>query len=142
MQAALESGSSGSLKGAGLNGQALMKILIVDDSESVRRTIRAFVSDLAEDLCEAADGVEAIAACRDRRPDWVLMDIQMGDMNGITVTRHVKAAFPETRVMIVTSFDDPHLREAATQAGASAYVTKDDLFEVRRILMESLPVTQ
>ena len=97
--------------------QALMKILIVDDSESVRRTIRAFVSDLAEDLCEAADGVEAIAACRDRRPDWVLMDIQMGDMNGITATRHLKAAFPETRVMIVTSFDDPHLREAATQAG-------------------------
>ena len=126
------------MKGAGLNGQALMKILIVDDSESVRRTIRAFVSDLAEDLCEAADGVEAIAACRDRRPDWVLMDIQMGDMNGITATRHLKAAFPETRVMIVTSFDDPHLREAATQAGASAYVTKDDLFEVRRILVESL----
>ena len=120
----------------------LMKILIVDDSEQVRRTIRAFVSDLAEELCEAADGVEAIVACRTRRPDWVLMDIQMGGMNGITATRHVKAAFPETRVMIVTSFDDPHLREAATQAGASAYVTKDDLFEVRRILMESLPVTR
>ncbi|PYS69126.1 MAG: DNA-binding response regulator [Acidobacteria bacterium] len=116
-----------------------MKILIVDDSEPVRRTIRSFVSDLAEDLREAANGDEAIVACRERRPDWVLMDIQMGDMNGITATRHVKAAFPETRIMIVTSFDDAHLREAATQAGAIAYVTKDDLLEVRRILMESLP---
>jgi CheY-like chemotaxis protein len=115
-----------------------MKILIVDDSESVRRTIRAFVSDLGEELCEAADGVEAIVACREHRPDWVLMDYQMGDMNGIAATRHVKAAFPETRVMIVTSFEDAHLREAATEAGANAYVNKNDLFEVRRILMESL----
>jgi DNA-binding NarL/FixJ family response regulator len=114
-----------------------MKILIVDDSESVRRTIRSFVTDLAEDLCEAANGVEAITACREHQPDWVLMDIQMGEMNGITATRHVKAAFPETRVMIVTSFDDRYLREAATEAGANAYVSKDDLFEVRRILMES-----
>ena len=96
------------------------------------------MSDLAQELCEAADGVEAILACRERQPDWVLMDIQMGDMNGITATRNVKAACPETRVMIVTSFDDVYLREAATQAGASAYVAKDDLFEVRRILMESL----
>jgi DNA-binding NarL/FixJ family response regulator len=112
-----------------------MKILIVDDSEPVRRTIRSFVSDLAEELCEAADGAEAIVACRERRPDWVLMDIQMGGMNGIAATRHLKAAFPETNVMIVTSFDDACLREAATEAGASAYVTKDDLFEVRRILM-------
>ena len=65
----------------------------------------------------------------------MLMDIQMGGMNGIAATRHMKAAFPETNVMIVTSFDDAYLREAATEAGASAYVTKDDLFEVRRILM-------
>ena len=114
-----------------------MKILIVDDNESVRRTISAFVSDLGAELCEAADGVEAIVSCREHRPDWILMDIQMGDMNGITATRHVKAAFPDTRIMIVTSFDDVYLREAATEAGASAYVTKDDLFEVRRILMES-----
>jgi CheY-like chemotaxis protein len=116
-----------------------MKILIVDDSESVRRTIRAFVSDLAEELCEAADGVEAIVACREHQPDWVLMDYQMGDMNGITATRHVKAALPETRVMIVTSFDDVHLREAATEAGASAYVNKNNLLEVRQILLNSLP---
>jgi two-component system, NarL family, response regulator DesR len=115
-----------------------MKILIVDDSEFVRRMIKSFVSDLAQELCEAADGEEAIVACRERRPDWVLMDIQMGEMNGIAATRHVKAACPETRVMIVTGFDDAHLREAATEAGASAYVTKDDLFQVRRILMESL----
>jgi two-component system response regulator HydG len=115
-----------------------MKILIVDDSESVRLTIRSFVSDLAQELWEAADGDAAIVACRERRPDWVLMDIQMGDMNGITATRHVKAAVPETKVMIVTGFNDAHLREAATEAGATAYVTKDDLFEVRRILMESL----
>ena len=112
-----------------------MKILIVDDSERVRRTIRSFVDDLAEELCEAADGLEAIVACRQHRPDWVLMDIQMGEMNGITATRQVKAASPKTNVMIVTSFDNADFRKAATEAGASAYVTKDDLFEVRRILI-------
>jgi DNA-binding NarL/FixJ family response regulator len=111
-----------------------MKLLIVDDSESMRRTIKSFVSDLAEALSEAADGVAAIVACRDRQPDWVLMDIEMGEMNGITATKHVKAAFPQTKVMIVTNFDDGEIRKAAKEAGACAYVTKDDLFEVRRIL--------
>ncbi len=93
------------------------------------------MSDLAEELFEATCGVEAIVACREQRPDWVLMDIQMGGMNGFTATRNVKAAAPETNVVIVSNFDDADLREAATEAGACAYVTKDDLFEVRRILM-------
>ena len=112
-----------------------MKILIVDDSEPVRRTIRSFVCDLADELSEAAGGLEAILACRERRPDWVLMDIHMGGMNGIAATRRVKEAFPAINVIIVTGFNDKALRQAATEAGASAYVTKDDLLEVRRILI-------
>lgn len=58
----------------------------------------------------------------------------MEDTNGIALTREVITAFPEARVVIISNYDDPELREATRSAGAHAYVTKDNLLEVPRIL--------
>ena len=111
-----------------------MKILIVDDSEQMRRAIRSLVGDLCEAAFEACDGAGALEACRACRPDWVLMDVRMVGMDGISATRLLKAAFPETNVLIMTSYDDPGVREAAAAAGAYAFVLKDDLLALRRLL--------
>ena len=111
-----------------------MKVLIVDDSEQMRRAIRNLVGDLVEEAFEACDGAEALEACRACRPDWVLMDVRMKGMDGISATRLLKSSFPEMNVLIMTSFDDPCVREAATAAGACAFVPKDDLLALRRIL--------
>ena len=111
-----------------------MRILIVDDSSEMRRTIRCLLGDLADDAFEAGDGSEALDACRACRPDWVLMDVRMAGLDGISATRLVRSAFPETKVLIMTSFDDPGVRAAAAAAGASAFVLKDDLLALRRIL--------
>ena len=102
----------------------------------MRKMIRKLVGDLTEGFAECADGAQALEAYRQYRPDWVLMDIKMEKMDGLMATRQIKAAFPEARIIIVTGYDEPKLREAANTAGASAYVHKENLLELRKILIQ------
>ena len=111
-----------------------MKLLIVEDSQKMREMIKSFVSSLAEQVFECIDGAEALKAYEQQQPDWVLMDIEMADVDGLTATRQIKNAWPEARIMIVTNYDDEGLREAAREAGASEYVLKPNLADLRRIL--------
>jgi len=83
---------------------------------------------------ECADGSEAPAAYAEQRPDWVLMDIMMEKMDGLTATRQIKATYPEARIMILTGYDDNDLRAEAKSVGACEYITKENLHELRRIL--------
>ena len=62
------------------------------------------------------------------------MDVRMEGGDGINATRLLKSAFPETNVLVMTSFDDPGVREAAEAAGACAFVLKDDLLALRDVL--------
>ncbi|HWP44250.1 MAG TPA: response regulator transcription factor [Blastocatellia bacterium] len=112
-----------------------MKLLIVDDSEKMRRVIKGFIVDLADQCYECGDGAQAVSAYARYRPDWVFMDIKMRDMDGLEATRKIVSAFPGARVVIVTSYDDAELREEALESGACDYVLKDNLFELRSILI-------
>jgi CheY-like chemotaxis protein len=114
--------------------EKLKSLLIVDDSEQMRRFIADLVADLTESVVECSDGSEALAAYTEHHPDWVLMDIRMTRVDGIAATRQIVAAFAEAKIMIVTDYDDAKLREAAWQAGAREYVLKEDLRSLRRIL--------
>ena len=112
----------------------VMNLLIVEDNDQMRRMIVRLVRGLAEHTYECSDGVEALPAYTIHRPDWVLMDVKMKEMDGISATKQIKASYPEANIMIVTDYDDPDLREAARSAGAREYVTKENLLDVRRIL--------
>jgi CheY-like chemotaxis protein len=111
-----------------------MDLLIVDDNDQMRRIIIKLLRGLAAHTWECSDGAEALPAYALHRPDWVLMDVRMEQMDGITATRQIKASYPEANIIIVTDYDDPDLREAARDAGACEYVTKEHLLDVRRIL--------
>ena len=111
-----------------------MKLLIVEDNAKMRRMLKSLVADLASAVHECSDGAQALAAYAAARPDWVLMDIAMKDLDGISATRALKAAWPEARIIIVTSYDSAELRQAAQEAGACGYVLKENLLEVRRLL--------
>ncbi|MGH9873342.1 MAG: response regulator transcription factor, partial [Pyrinomonadaceae bacterium] len=111
-----------------------MTILIVEDNDSMRRMIKRLVGDLTEAFAECVDGAQALATYNRYRPDWVLMDIKMNEMDGLAATREIKAAFPNARIVIVTGYDDTKLRDAARSAGACAYVHKENLLELRQIL--------
>lgn len=114
-----------------------MTILIVEDNEPMRQTIKKLVADLTESFTECDDGAQALGAYSRNPPDWVFMDIKMKEMDGLAATRQIKVAFPEARIIIVTGYDDRRLREAALTAGACGYVHKENLLELRQILKQS-----
>ena len=118
-----------------------MKLLIVEDNLPMRRMIRRSVADLADEISECGDGIEAVALYPALQPDWVLMDIEMARLNGIAATRQIRADYPTARVLIVTNYSDASFREAAEQAGASGYVLKENLFELRRFLLSAEQAT-
>jgi len=112
-------------------------ILIVDDSRAIRELIKMTLIGVAEIVGECSDGSEALAAYERLRPDWVLMDIGMKNMDGITATRQIIAADPQARIMIVTDYNDDSLRRAAADAGASGYVVKENLLDIVDILAKA-----
>ena len=113
---------------------ANMKVLIVDDSEPMRRMIKTYLADLIGESFECGDGCEALSAYRKHQPDLVLMDLKMVAMDGLDATRQIRSAFPDARIVIVSQWDNEQLRENARLAGAEAYVGKSDLQPLRSIL--------
>ena len=103
-----------------------VRVLIVDDDDLMRAGLRAVLSSDAtvEVVGEAGDGAEAPGAARRLRPDVVLMDIRMPGVDGIAATRDVLAAAPETRVVILTTFEEDDYIFGALGAGASGFLLK------------------
>lgn len=115
-----------------------MTILIVEDDSAMQRLISSLVAPIAHQVHCCGDGLEAIAAFVRHRPDWVLMDLSLPGIDGIEATRRIRASFPEARVVIVTNYDDTHLRQAAQAAGAVEFVSKTNLLRLLDVL-RSLP---
>lgn len=113
----------------------MMKLLIVDDNQQMRREIRYLVQDIADEIYECNNGLEAIKAYATHRPDWVLMDIVMERIDGFEATRQIKSTWNEAKIVIVTSYDDKYLKNAARSAGAYEYVLKENVFDIRRVLL-------
>lgn len=111
-----------------------MKLLIVEDNRQMRRLMRSMLADLADPIAECCDGAEAQASYEEHRPDWVLMDLVMPQVDGITATGQIRAADPSAKIVIVTDYESPAMRNAAREAGAHAYVLKENLFNLRQIL--------
>jgi DNA-binding NarL/FixJ family response regulator len=124
-------------------------VLIADDHELLRTGIRAMLAsepDL-EVVGEAKDGAEALALCRELRPELVLMDLSMPNMDGLEATRAIKGAWPKISVLILTAHADQEMLLDAVRAGAAGYVLEgvgpDELVgAVRAILEGELPVDQ
>ena len=103
------------------------RVVIVDDHELARAGLRSMLvgeHDL-EVIGEASNGREAVKLCREIRPDLVLMDVRMPDMDGLTATRAIKAEYPQTIILIVTMNENPDYLFEALKAGASGYILKD-----------------
>jgi CheY-like chemotaxis protein len=111
-----------------------MNLLIVEDNPRMREMIKSIVGDLADEITECEDGENALALYTARKPDWVLMDIQMKNINGLAATRQILAEDRDARIMIVTNYNDVQLRQLAEEAGAVEYVLKENLLDIRRIL--------
>jgi two-component system, NarL family, response regulator LiaR len=115
-----------------------ISVLVVDDHQVVRQGLRTFL-ELHEDICvvgEAGDGRMAVEMAGKLKPDVILMDLVMPEMDGITAIRQVKALDKNFRIIALTSFAEDDKVFPAIQAGASSYLLKDvspdDLVEAIR----------
>jgi DNA-binding NarL/FixJ family response regulator len=106
----------------------MLRVLVVDDQALVRRGF-AMVLDHEPDIevvAEAGNGIEAIAAAREHKPDIILMDIRMPELDGLETTARILAEGNEdTRIIILTTFDPDEYIYKALRAGASGFVLKD-----------------
>lgn len=104
-----------------------IRVCIIDDHAMVRRGLKAFLHT-APDLelvGEASSGAEAVRLVQETSPDVVLMDLNMPGMNGVEATRAITDCCPATRVIILTSFGERELVQAAMEAGAISFLMKD-----------------
>lgn len=102
-------------------------ILITDDHAVVREGLAAMIGRRAEMqvVAEASNGVQAVELALQHKPDILLMDLRMPQMGGVEAIRTIRAAWPEARVIVLTTFDGDEDIFRALQAGAKGYLLKD-----------------
>jgi DNA-binding NarL/FixJ family response regulator len=103
-----------------------VRVLLVDDDDLMRAGLRSVLSSDAaiEVVGEAGDGREVIARVRESKPDVVLMDVRMPDVDGISATREVLATGADVKVVILTTFEEDDYIFGALNAGASGFLLK------------------
>ena len=107
---------------------AVVSVMVVDDQQPFRDAARAVIDRLDgfEIVAEAESGEEAVEVASAVHPDLVLMDINMGAMDGITATSIITTSNPETMVVLLSTYELTDLPPTARTSGAAAYVNKDD----------------
>ncbi|MDP2302046.1 MAG: response regulator transcription factor [Ignavibacteria bacterium] len=111
-----------------------MKYMIVDDNPAMLKLIRQEVCSEEDTIVECSDGEDALTAYSKHLPDFVLMDVKMNKVNGITATKMIIDKFPDARIIILTNYNTTIFRITAKKAGAVAFVSKENLFEVKDYL--------
>lgn len=110
----------------------MAKILVVDDAAFMRMKATRLLTENGYEVVEASTGAEAVARFKSERPDAVLLDITMPDMDGITALKEIRAIDPNARVAMVTAMGQQSVVVAALKAGASDFVVKP--FAADRVL--------
>jgi len=121
-----------------MNDAQIIRVMLVDDHNVVRSGLATFLRayDDLELIAEAKNGREAVNLCREKKPDVILMDLMMPEMDGIAATRAILADCPEIKIIAMTSFEDEQLVHDVLAAGAISYliknVTSDELAKAIR----------
>ena len=104
----------------------MFQILIVEDNAPFRQSLREMLCEQFPTMRveEAQDGEDALDKLETLSPHLVFMDIKLPGQSGLEVTRTIKARYPEVKVIILTSYDLPEYREAASQYGADYFLSK------------------
>jgi len=120
----------------------MIRVLIVDDHELFRQSLKDIVESQADMVVigEAATGVEALKQVKKNRPDIILMDVEMPEMDGIDATRQIRASFEGVNIIALSSHAEEHYTDKMKEAGADDYLSKicsrADLIDCIRIVWE------
>jgi CheY-like chemotaxis protein len=100
------------------------RVVLADDYPSILTALGRLLRPSCDVVASVPSGHAAVDAVTRLRPDILVVDLMMSDLDGLEVCRRVKRAVPETDVVLVTAYDDAPIREAALRCGASAFVVK------------------
>ncbi len=128
----------------GKRGNVMFKTMLVEDSPSFRKLLKDNLKNQfpSMDIIEAGDGIEAFQKIDSNLPNLIFMDINLPGENGLELTRKIKADYPNIIVIILTNYDLPEYREAATRNKADYFFAKDEMVTdgifklVKSILLE------
>jgi len=117
-----------------------LRFLVADDHEVLRRGLKEILEARPgwTVVGEALTGREAVVKAVSLKPEVVILDISMPELNGVETTRRIRAAVPECQILILTQHDSPQLAEAALAAGAHGYLLKSDAARDLVTAVESL----
>ena len=106
-----------------------MRVLVVDDHEVVRRGVRSLIQSHSNyEVCgEAVDGQDAVEKAQELNPDVIVMDVSMPRLNGLEATHLIRAALPDSEILILSQHDSPEMVRQAFKAGARGYVVKSSI---------------
>ncbi len=103
----------------------MIKVLIADDQELIRDSLRIVLSGNPDfSVSTAMNGIDVIRTVRMDKPDVILMDVRMPEMDGVQCTQIIKENYPEIKIIILTTFDDDEYIFSALKHGASGYLLK------------------
>jgi NarL family two-component system response regulator LiaR len=107
--------------------QTIIRVMLVDDHNVVRSGLATFLTayDDLELVAEARNGLEALNLCQQKKPDVILMDLVMPEMDGIGATRAILQDYPDTKIIAMTSFEEEELVQGVLAAGAISYLLKN-----------------
>lgn len=117
-----------------------MTFLLADDNAAVRKMTKDVLASSHNSFFECSNGEEAVKIYTRYKPDWVIMDIEMDKLDGIAATRKIIKIFPDANIVMLTQYNDPHLKKAALDAGAEAYLLKEDMTQLIDFLENKLSV--
>lgn len=103
-----------------------IRLMIADDHRMLREGLRRSMSEMGFDVvAEARNGAEAVQLAESTRPDVILMDVTMPEMDGVEACRQIREILPDTQVVMLTMHADQEILTGAIRAGASGYLVKD-----------------
>ena len=110
-----------------MNTSQVIRVMLADDHNVVRSGLATFLRayDDLELVGEAKNGMEAVILCRKKKPDVILMDLMMPEMDGIEATREILKECPDIKIIAMTSFEDEALVQGVLAAGAISYMLKN-----------------
>lgn len=114
----------------------VIKIMIVDDNKRMREVIKDSLSAVRCSIIEYSNGQDAVDGYDRSLPDWVLMDVMMKPMSGITALTEIKKHHPEAKIIMVTNSVEEEVSVASFKAGATAFVRKESLFQIPDLILQ------
>lgn len=110
-----------------------MEIIIGEDNVGMRKTLKKFleynVSGINK-IYECNNGEEAIAKYEESQPNWVLLDVKMNPVDGLSAAKKIKTDYPDANIILVSNYDDEEYIVEAKELNVSAYILKENLFDL------------